>query len=216
MMNLFWQSGDHIALRGIFNKKVWTAVAVTVVKDTADETILLQIPGSQCMLPEGLFRRKKGDYSLGSRWEEAKNNSWSFQESVWHTNRFLIFLEPLKYYSIYYIWNHLNNSFNGYYVNFQIPYNHSHCGIDTLDLDLDIVIDQDFHWAWKDKDAYHAGIKENGIQQEWVDGVESSFQEVFERIQRKKYPLDGSWLSWKPYPEWIAPKLIKDWDQYRI
>ena len=95
-MNNLWKSGDHISLRGILDNKVWLATAVIVVKDSHDETILLQLPGSQCMFPDGLFRRKQGDYSLGSRWKEAKNNSWNLKETVWETNRFLIFLEPRK------------------------------------------------------------------------------------------------------------------------
>ncbi len=212
-MQSMWNPGERVVLRGIVNERVWSALSVIVVKDTLEETTLLLLPGAQCAYPEGYFRWKHGDYSQGTRWQEAKSNAWTFREFVWQRNRFLIFLEPQKYYAIFYTWHHDTDQFTCYYINFQLPYRRSHCGFDTLDLDLDLVIDPQFTWRWKDEDAYREGIQEGGIHEQWVDGIEHAQQEVFDKIHKRCYPLDGSWMHWRPDPSWNPPRLPERWDE---
>ena len=78
-------------------------------------------------------------------------------------------------------------------------------------MDLDIVIDQEYHWKWKDEDDYQVGIREGGIQDEWIKGIERSHEEVFDRINKHRYPLDGSWLQWQPISIWLPPELPEKW-----
>ena len=210
-MEKLWRSGENIAIRGIVNERVWYAKSTIVVKDSLDETVLLLSPGSQCVYSEGYFRWKHGDYSQGSRWEDAKSNEWKFRILKWVQNRILIFLEPQKYYSIYYIWADRIDQFIGYYVNFQLPYRRCHCGFDSLDLDLDLVIDPDFRWRWKDKEEYIEGIREGGIKASWVYWIEQSYQEIFSKIKTQNYPLDGSWQPWRPDPLWEPSILPEKW-----
>ncbi len=121
--------------------------------------------------------------------------------------RILIFLEPEKYYSCFLFWDHASDQFRCYYINFQLPYQRSHCGFDTLDLDLDIVIDPQYHWEWKDEEDYRDGIREGGILEEWVQGIEHSQGEVLDRINQRCYPLDGAWLGWRPDLTWDAAEI---------
>jgi hypothetical protein len=206
-----WNPGQSIALRGIVNERVWSALSVIVVQDLPGETVLLLTPDAQCAYPEGYFCWKYGDYSEGTRWQEARSRAWTLREFAWQTKRFLIFLEPQKYYAIFAIWHHETDQFSGYYVNFQLPYRRSHCGFDTLDLDLDMVIDPQLTWRWKDEEAYHEGIREGGIQETWVKGIEDSQPEILARIRNRSYPLDGSWLRWRPVPAWNPPRLPDRW-----
>lgn len=211
-MTQFWNPGECCVLRGIVNNQVWLAQSVIVVKDTENETVLLLLPGAECAFPEGYWRwRKNKDYSQGSRWLEARSDYIQLRKFDWKTNRILMFLEPEKFYSIFLFWDHDADQFNCYYINFQVPYHRSHCGFDTLDLDLDIVIKPNFFWNWKDEDDYQDGIREGGIQQDWIKGIEESQPEIFERIDQRSYPLDGSWLGWRADPSWIAPRLPRDW-----
>jgi len=202
--------GEPCALRGIFRNKVWLVQSVIVVKDEPAETVLLLLPGAQCVYPAGYARWRVHDQSGLTRWEEALSDHLSLTQA-WETNRILIFLEPEKYYSCFLFWNQKTDQFVSYYINFQLPYRRSHCGFDTLDLDLDIVIEPDYQWKWKDVDEYELGIRQGGIRKEWVRGIEASKTEVFDRISRRKYPLDDSWLSWRPDPSWLAPALPPDW-----
>jgi hypothetical protein len=211
-MYKYWSEGDHCVFRGIVNHQVWSARSVIVVKDQPDETVLLLIPGADCVFPEGYWRWKKNkDYSQGTRWQEAKQENIVYIEFAWQTNRILIFLEPGKYYACFMFWDHASGQFNGYYINYQLPYVRSHCGFDTLDLDLDIVIDPQYRWEWKDEDHYQEGIRQGGIKSEWVAAIEESHAEVLSRIARRSYPLDGSWLDWQPDEEWGLPKLPEKW-----
>lgn len=211
-MSKYWAIGDNCVLRGIVNNQIWMAKSVIVVKDKPEETVLLLIPGAQCAFPEGYWRWKKNrDYSQGTRWQEAKREHILHREFTWQRNRILMFLEPEKYYSWSIFWDHASNQFGCYYLNYQLPYQRSHCGFDTLDLDLDIVIDSEYNWEWKDEEDYRVGIREGSIQDEWVKGIEKSQEEVFDRINKHSYPLDSSWLEWQPSLTWLPPKLPKEW-----
>jgi protein associated with RNAse G/E len=213
----YWAVGDNCVLRGIVDGQVWLAQSVIVVKDEPDETILLLTPGAQCAFPEGYWRwRKNKDYSHGTRWQEAKQEKIVLREFTWQTNRILMFLEPEKYYSCFLFWDQASDQFGCYYINYQLPYQRSHCGFDTLDLDLDIVIDLQYNWKWKDEDDYQEGIREGGIQSDWIKGIEKSHDEVFDRINKRSYPLDGSWLNWRPNPEWTNPGLPEKWRSVKV
>ena len=208
-----WNPGDSVALRGIVNGRLWLAQSVVVVKDTDEETLLLLTPGAQCAYPDGWWRWKHGDYSQGTRWHDVNSNTWTLREFAWQTNRLLMVLEPLKYYSTFYFWDHATNRFLCYYINFQLPYQRSHCGFDTLDLELDLVVDPAFTWKWKDEDIYHEGIRAGCIQQHWVEAIDRAQQEVFARLQARCYPLDGAWIDWRPNPAWNPPVLPTGWQE---
>lgn len=208
-----WNPGDNVALRGIFNGRVWLAQSVIVVKDSAEETILLLTPGAQCVNPDGWWQWRDGDDFRADRWTEMKNNTWALREFTWETNRLLMFLEPQKYYGTFYFWNQATDEFLCYYINFQLPYQRSHCGFDTLDLEIDLVIDPSFNWHWKDEDAYHAGIKAGCIQDQWVKEIKHAEQEILTKLRERRYPLDGSWLTWRPSANWNPPHLPERWQE---
>ena len=211
-MGDYRQAGESCVLRGIVSNQVWLAQSVILVRDGPDETVLLLLPGAQCAFPEGYWRWKRDkDRSQGTRWQEARSDRILLREFAWQTNRILIFLEPEKYYSCFLFWDHEADQFSCYYINFQLPYRRSHCGFDTLDLDLDIVIDPQYNWKWKDEKDYQDGIREGGIVDEWVKGIEQSQAEVLGRINKQSYPLDGSWLEWRPDPTWVPPELPERW-----
>jgi protein associated with RNAse G/E len=206
------KAGESCVLRGIVNNQVWLAQSVIVVQDEPDETVLLLLPGAECAFPEGYWRWKRNkDRSQGTRWQEANSEEILLREFAWQRNRILIFLEREKYYSCSLFWDHGADLFTCYYINFQLPYRRSHCGFDTLDLDLDIVIDSQYNWKWKDEEDYRDGIREGGIRDEWVKGIEQSLADVFDRIHNRSYPLDGTWLPWRPDPTWVPPELPERW-----
>jgi len=149
----------------------------------------------------------------GKRRWDYKDKDWQLEKFLWHTNRGLEISEPDKFYSIVLFWHHESNEFLGYYINFQLPFKRSHCGIDTLDLDLDLVVEPDFRYQWKDVDDYQKTIEHGVIAPEWVMGIENAKPEIIQRIEQRNYPFDGSWLGWNPDPAWTPPKLPKNWDK---
>jgi len=213
----YYKEGNRCVLRGIYDNKIWIASSVIIVKDSQKETILLLLPGAQCAVPREY--RRWGDEAWGkklNRWAIANKEKIYLEEFIWKTNRILYFLEPDKYYCCCLFWDNKSNKFKFYYINFQTPYERSHCEFDTLDLDLDIIVDEQYNWKWKDQDDYQAAIQDGGIKTEWVNGIEQYKNETIERIRKKSYPMDHSWINWRPDSSWKPPRLIEGWQIIKI
>ena len=204
-----WKSGDVIVWRGIYRNQVWHAQPVIVVKDTPEEMCVTLLPGTECVAPEGYL---DGKDSAKRRWS-FKEKDWKLENYAWRTNRLLILLEPDTYYSTMFFWRADSNDFLLYYINFQLPFQRSHCGIDTLDLDLDLIINPDFSFRWKDEDDYQKAIDHEVIMPEWTQAIEIAKKEIFNKLEKRQYPYDGSWLNWMPDSHWLPPKLPKNWDK---
>jgi protein associated with RNAse G/E len=204
-----WRSGDVIVWRGVFRNRLWHAQTVIVVKDTPEEMCVTLLPGTECVAPEGYL---DGKDSAKRRWS-FKDKDWKLENYAWRTNRLLILLEPDTYYSTMYFWRADSNDFLLYYINFQLPFQRSHCGIDTLDLDLDLIINPDLSFRWKDEDDYQKAIDHEVIMPEWTQAIEIAKKEIFNKLEKRQYPYDGSWLNWMPDPDWLPPKLPKNWDK---
>jgi protein associated with RNAse G/E len=204
-----WKPGDTIAWRGIYRARVWHAQTVIVVKDSAEEIVVALLPGTESVAPEGYLNGKD---SNKRRWH-FKDKTWELENYKWHTNRLLILIEPQKYYSTMYFWNDKSNEFLCYYLNFQLPFRRSHCGIDTLDLDLDLIINPDFSYEWKDVEDYQKAIDHGLISVQWIQGIEKAKSEIFDKFEKRQYPFDGSWLDWMPDPGWSPPTLPANWDK---
>ena len=208
-----WSRGAPVVLRGIYAGRVWTAQSVLVLQDTPDQVVLLQLPGAACAMPEGYWRWKKGDLSRGTRWDDMLGLDWKLREYPWHTNRFVMILEPGSYFATFYIWHHAVNEFQCYYINFQLPFQRTRFGFDTLDLDLDIVVAPDYSWRWKDVDSYQEGVSRGGIEPHWAQAIENAKAVIFDRIAQRSQSLDGAWLNWMPDPGWAPPQLPEGWQE---
>lgn len=204
-----WQPGDTVVWRGIYRNRVWHAQTVIVVEDSDEETLLALLPGTECVAPVDYVAGKKQGKQ---RWN-FKDKPWALERFDWHTNRLLFLLEPHKYYSTILFWRDASNEFVCYYINFQLPFRRSHCGIDTLDLDLDLIVHPDLHYEWKDVEDYQKSIENEVILPAWTRRIETAKQEVLNKLEQQEYPFDGSWLDWLPDPGWIPPKLPENWDK---
>lgn len=208
-MSELWRPGDMVAWRGIYRDRIWYVQTAIVVKDTADETVLARLPGAEGRAEQDYVQRKKN----GRRRWDFQHEDWILEDFPWHTNRLLFLLEPEKYYSTILFWNHESNSFLGYYINFQLPFIRRDRSIDTLDLELDIDIHPDLSFQWKDMDDYEKGIETGIILPDWVQGVELAKLEILDKLEKRRYPFDGSWLDWRPDPNWIPSQLPENWDK---
>lgn len=199
-------------MRGVYNQHVWIAQSAVVVKDDSEEVALALIPGAECAMPEGYVNGKHGPRGEWDRWGDYLSDNRDLQKIIWHTNRLLLLMEPGKYYSTIYFWQHDNDQFLCYYINFQLPFVRTASGFDTLDLELDIVIEPSHEWCWKDREEYQGGIARGVLIKEWTDAIEVAQKEIFEKIESRQYPLDGKWLNWKPDANWPVAKLPAYWN----
>ena len=79
-------------------------------------------------------------------------------------------------------------------------------------MDLDLIIRPDLSSEWKDEEDYRRAIEHGAISPEWIEGIESAKRDIFARLEKRQYPLDGAWLNWLPDPNWLPPKLPENWD----
>ena len=204
-----WKPGDIVAWRGIFDEHIWHVQPTIVVEDTPDQVVLTLLPGTECIAEETYL---KGKQNANRRWDFT-NRNWNLEKYTWQTNRLLLIFKPEKFYSTILFWNHASNEFLCHYINFQEPFRRSHCGVDTLDLDLDMIIKPDHGFEWKDEDDYQKAIDHGVIYPEWIQGIEEAQKEILDKLERRQYPFDGSWLDWMPDPNWLPPKLPENWDK---
>ena len=204
-----WKPGDIVVVRGIFNGHICHAQSVIVVKDTPEEIALTLLPSSECVDLEGYL---KGKQNSKRRWD-FKDKPFILEKYLWNTNRLLLLIEPENYYSTIYFWQNDTNEFLCYYINFQTPFQRSHIGFDTLDLELDMIINPDNSWKIKDIDDYQKGVENGTILYEWTQEIETAKNKVLGKLADKQYPLDGFWLNWQPDNNWSAPKLPENWDK---
>lgn len=208
-----WNPGDVIAFRGVYNNRVSYIQSAIVVKDQPEEIALAILPGAECFAPEGYIDGRHGTCGRWDRWGEYEKGDWTMRGYAWRTNRLLVLLHPVKYYSSVYFWQSNTNEFLCYYINFQLPYRRSGIGFDTFDLELDVVVEPTYEWSWKDVDEYQLGIDRGVILNGWMQEIDKAKPEIFDKLARRQYPFDGSWLDWKPDPSWIPPKLPENWDK---
>lgn len=204
-----WKSGDVISWRGIYRGRVWHCQPTILVKDSSEEVVITLLPGTECIVEESYPKGKKHGRR---RWHFMKED-WQLAKYTWQTNRLLLIFEPEKYYSTVLFWNQASNEFLCYYINFQLPFQRNLCALDTLDLDLDLIVRPDFTYEWKDEEDYQKAIEHGIISREWIQSIEAAKPEILEKLEKRYYPFDGSWLNWMPDPDWPAPKLPENWDK---
>jgi protein associated with RNAse G/E len=204
-----WQPGEVIAWRGIDRGRIWHVQPTILVKDSPEEIVMALLPGAECIAEESYPKGKKN----GKRRWDFINRDWQLAKYTWKTNRLLLLFVPDKYYSTIFFWNDSSDDFLCYYINFQLPFKRHDCAVDTLDLDLDLVIHPDLTYEWKDEDDYQKAISHGMILPEWVQEIDIATSEVMDRLEKRQYPFDGSWLDWKPDATWSPPKLPANWDK---
>ncbi len=208
-----WNSGDVVALRGIYLDRVSYIQSAVVVHDRPDEVAVAVLPGAECFAPEGYINGKHGPSGHWDRWDAYSKGTWEMQRYAWHTNQLLILLHPQKYYACYYFWRAADNQFIGYYINFQLPFRRGEIGFDSFDLELDIIIEPTYDWHWKDVADYQRGIECGVLRKEWIQEIEAAKPEIFGKLEKRQYPFDASWLGWMPDRDWSPPTLPQNWDK---
>ncbi len=197
--------------RGIVHNKVQIVHPVTVIQDSCDLMVAQLVPGTPCKIPARLVDKWSNHPHTKSRWDEQDSQNWEMCDWIWQHRRALILLYPHRYYAVYLFWAHSNGNFEGWYVNFQMPFTRTDFSIDTLDLEIDLIVTPEHTWHWKDEEEYMAGIKRGSISPEIADEVEKSRIEVLAMVDAKDSPFDTGWLNWQPDPSWAIPQLHSKW-----
>lgn len=190
-----------MALREIWEGRIWSARAATVVDDSADQTTFFVPAGTIRMAPVhggAALRLPAKSFELApSTSGQAHAVSFGWPD-VW--NGTLLFFHP--------DWRARN-----WYVNLQEPLRRTEVGFDYLDLKLDVIVGLDGTWRWKDEDELAEAIARGLIPAEDEMRLRAEGERAVRRISEREPPFDRDWTTWRPDPAWPTPSLPDGWER---
>jgi predicted RNA-binding protein associated with RNAse of E/G family len=195
-----FESGQAVALREIWDGRIWSARPVTVVEDAEEQTTLFIPAGAHWMAPFRDGQRLKiqePGYELVEQPYKAHVLSFAWPGSS---------AAVLLFYGSDWSPSH-------WYINLEEPLRRSPVGFDTLDHKLDAIVGLDGSWSWKDEDQF-AEIIDRGLLGPGEDGrLRAEAEGAVDRIVGREPPFDRDWFGWRPDASWPDPALPRGWDR---
>ena len=193
--------GEAVALREIWNGRVWSARAAIVVEDREDQTTFF-VPAEAMRMAAvrdgAMLRIPQDGFELAPRTSgEAPALSFGWPDR-WHGT--LLFFLP-------------DGRPRNWYVNLQEPLRRTDVGFDYLDLKLDVIVEMDGSWLWKDEDELAEAIAQGLVPAEDEARLRAEGERAVRRIVDREPPFDRDWRTWSPDPDWPAPALPDGWDR---
>jgi hypothetical protein len=197
-----YRPGDAIAIREIWNGRVWYARPATVVRDGANVTML--------HVPPRVHAKEPVD-ALGAPLRIPTTSDWGFRDTPRGNTSMLSFAFPDTPYSV--ILGYDGEGLREYYVNLQTPLVRSAAGFDTVEHILDVTIPPDrSSWSWKDEDELAEAVDVGLFSEEEAGWFHYWGERAVEHVVLHEPPFDEDWSGWRPDPAWEEPALPADWD----
>ena len=193
--------GEAVALREIWNGRVWSARAAIVVEDREDQTTFF-VPAEAMRMAAvrdgAMLRIPQDGFELAPRTSgEAPALSFGWPDRWYGT---LLFFHP-------------DGRPREWYVNLQEPLRRTDVGFDYLDLKLDVIVEMEGSWLWKDEDELAEAIAQGLVPAEDEARLRAEGERAVRRIVDREPPFDRDWRTWSPDPDWPAPALPDGWDR---
>jgi len=199
-----WEPGDTVALREIWQDRVWSARPAVVVEDTED--------GHSFFIPPGTsWRHAVGEDGQVltlpvDHWRMAEMT----HERQWKT---LSFAWPNTSYAVLLSWDDPTGLFLGWYVNLQSPLRSTATGFNYVDHVLDVVVAPDrSSWSWKDEDELSEAVARGIFTSAEAASFRVDGEHAIRRLLDGEPPFDRSLQEWRPDPTWPVPHLPEGWD----
>jgi len=191
-------TGDAVALREIWDGRVFEARPATVVRDDAAGTMFHLTAGARSLRPIG-------EQGVALR---IPASAWRLEPIEWRRHRVLSFAFPDTPYAVLATWERETDAFDGWYVNLQDPLRRTEIGFDTRDHVLDVLIPADrSSWAWKDEDELTEAIALGMFTQGDAERFRCAGERAVEHVLLREPPFDEDWEDWRPDPAWTVPEL---------
>jgi predicted RNA-binding protein associated with RNAse of E/G family len=196
-----WRPGVSIALRELWDARVWSAWPAIVVQDQPERLVVFIPAGTTVQHaagPEGHELRLYAD-----EWTLCERR---IRRSV------LSFTDPGTEHSVMAFWSD-RWRFTGWYVNLERALGRSERTYDFVDHCLDVLIPPDRSmWTWKDEDELEEAVRRGVFTPEDAAAFRSEGERAARRIMQGEAPFDRHWSSWRPDPAWAIPRLPDGWD----
>jgi hypothetical protein len=194
--------GDVVAIREIWNGRVWEARPAVVIRDEPNLTMLHVPPRVRCQVPVGTDGTEL----------RLPIEDWRHAESARSDRSNLSFAFPDTPYAVILGYDP-DATLDIYYVNLQSPLVRSPAGFDTVEHVLDVVIPPErTSWSWKDEDELAIAIERGMFTEEDAEWFRYWGERAVEHVLLREPPFDEDWSSWRPEPGWADAELPANWD----
>lgn len=197
-MRQAFETGAPVALREIWDGRVFAARPATVVEDSPERSVFYVPPVIRCLQARS---------SDGAE-VRIPTREWRLEDVEWHHHRILSFAFPETPYSVLATWEPDTEDFGGWYVNLQAPLTRTDVGFDTTEHVLDVLIDADRSaWTWKDEDELAEAVTGGLFSPAEAERFHAAGERAVEQILLREPPFDEDWEGWRPDPSWPTPEL---------
>lgn len=199
-----FEPGEAIALREIWQGRIWAARPLTVVADHDDLQMFYLPIGAEWFAPGAEH----------AEWIAAKfSGEWTLRPRRWASMHVLSFAWPGAGHAVLHFWDE-DWVPRSWYVNVQRPLERHALGFDTLDQDLDVVVAADrSSWAWKDEEDVARGMELGAYSAAQALGFREEAEAGLRRLLDRTPPFEREWEDWRPDPKWPMPTLPEGWDR---
>ena len=203
---VFFETGNTIVLREIWQGRVWSAKPVIVVQDTPEILALYLPPGTPYKQPRTLDGREVTPVT-------RVQGEWLLADNLWpEDGECLRLVIPGEPYSVLVFWREAHNKFRDWYINLENPLYRTPIGFDYMDQLLDIIVKHDLSgWFWKDEDEFQEAQELGLISPERAKEICADGESVVEMLLSGNSVFNG-WEHWKPDPAWEKPNLPAKWE----
>ncbi|MEO8477941.1 MAG: DUF402 domain-containing protein [Actinomycetota bacterium] len=196
-----------MALREVWDGRVFYARPVTVVEDTPSRSMFYVPPVVRSLEPQD-------DEGTPLR---IPDREWHLEGREVRHHPFLSFAFPDTSYAVLASWDPENGVFRGWYINLQSPLRRTEVGFDTREHVLDVVIPPDrSSWSWKDEDELAEAVDRGLFTLEEAEGFRAAGERAVEHILLREPPFDEDWEHWRPDPAWGTPRLPEETAQVAV
>lgn len=105
-----------------------------------------------------------------------------------------------------------DDRFLGWYVNLQSPLTATRVGFDYVDHVLDVLVAPDRTWRLKDEHLLEEAVRRGLFSPGEALAIREEAARAAADAEAGRPPFDGSWLDWRPHPEWPTPVLPPGWE----
>jgi Protein of unknown function (DUF402) len=197
----YWNRGEVVVLRGVWQGKLWWACPMYVVQDSQDLSAFYWPVGTPTRSP--VTRPSVAD-ELYNRIELEDRN--------WTDNDILSLHISGSAFAIELMWTGGTRELNCWYVHLQEPLRRTEIGFDTMDQMLDIVISPDqTSWQWKDEDEFMEAETLGVYSHATARSIRAEGEHVIHMLHANASPFCDGWESWRPPADWSVPRFPQGW-----
>lgn len=192
---------ESVLLRYLYNdSSLQAAMPLRVIADEPRYLVGWLGPSTPIMYWATADGRDPREVPLGQRFHQPLTTA----ARRWQGPGVLRVMPTDQPYQVIHFWN-ADDTFAGWYVNFEAPRIRDGSHIDTVDWHLDLWIDADLRPRWKDEDEAAAALQTWHLRSDDYELARSTGEAIISNLQNWPGPI-GDWRTFRPDPDW--PTLL--------